>query len=43
MSLGDRVSSGPPDRERDDGPWPAVPFIPPVWYRARLWDPPITK
>lgn len=21
---------------------PAAPFIPPVWYRARPWDPPIT-
>ncbi|BBH66247.1 hypothetical protein ACTI_29320 [Actinoplanes sp. OR16] len=21
----------------------AAPFIPPVWYRARPWDPPITN
>ena len=24
------------------GQRPAAPFIPPVWYRARPWDPPIT-
>ncbi|GID26672.1 hypothetical protein C8E87_2211 [Paractinoplanes brasiliensis] len=29
--------------ERDDEPEPAAPFIPPVWYRARPWDPPITN
>jgi hypothetical protein len=25
------------------GQRPAAPFIPPVWYRARPWDPPITN
>ena len=29
--------------ERGDRPKPAAPFIPPVWYRARPWDPPITN
>ena len=29
--------------ERDDRLKPIAPFIPPVWYRARLWDPPITN
>ncbi len=29
--------------ERDGRPGPAAPFIPPVWYRARPWDPPITN
>ncbi|GGN58632.1 hypothetical protein GCM10010112_12560 [Actinoplanes lobatus] len=29
--------------ERGDRPEPAAPFIPPVWYRARPWDPPITN
>jgi hypothetical protein len=24
-------------------PYAATPFIPPVWYRARPWDPPITN
>ncbi|GLY01172.1 hypothetical protein Acsp01_15510 [Actinoplanes sp. NBRC 101535] len=31
------------DSERGDEPKLAAPFIPPVWYRARLWDPPITS
>ncbi|GIE66182.1 hypothetical protein Apa02nite_022900 [Actinoplanes palleronii] len=31
------------DSERGDRPKPAAPFIPPVWYRARPWDPPITN
>jgi hypothetical protein len=30
------------DSERDGAPWHTVPFIPPVWYYARPWDPPIT-
>ncbi|GIF07148.1 hypothetical protein Asi03nite_46860 [Actinoplanes siamensis] len=31
------------DSERGDRSKPAAPFIPPVWYRARPWDPPITN
>jgi hypothetical protein len=31
------------DSERGGRPKPAAPFIPPVWYRARPWDPPITN
>jgi len=35
--------AGGPDSERDDELSLAAPFIPPVWYRARPWDPPITN
>ncbi|BEL09751.1 hypothetical protein Q0Z83_079420 [Actinoplanes sichuanensis] len=39
-----RGHPGPPrNSERGDRPEPAAPFIPPVWYRARPWDPPITN
>ena len=40
LSCHDRAA---PNSERDDRPKPAAPFIPPVWYRARPWDPPITN
>src|SRR5205823_1017624 len=30
------------DSERDDRSSTCRPVHPPVWYRARLWDPPIT-
>ncbi|GAA2858052.1 hypothetical protein GCM10010443_20540 [Actinoplanes cyaneus] len=36
-------AAGGRNSERGDRSKPAAPFIPPVWYRARPWDPPITN